>query len=73
MKANQENIKAEFYFALVINKILKSGRASVEVLKSDAEWFGVTYRKDKEIVQNDIMKLKAQGTYPTNLWQDESN
>jgi hypothetical protein len=47
---------------------LKSGIASVEVLKSDAKWFGVTYREDKEIVQKAIGELKKQNVYPRNLW-----
>ena len=47
---NSDNLKAEFFMTLVVNEILKSGIASVEVLKSDAKWFGVTYKEDKEIV-----------------------
>lgn len=68
MGSRYGGLKAEFYIALVINQILKSSKATVEVLKSDAKWFGVTYREDKEIVQNAIMMLKDKGTYPTNLW-----
>ncbi|MEY3451035.1 MAG: hypothetical protein RL711_860, partial [Bacteroidota bacterium] len=41
---------------------------SVEVLKSDAKWFGVTYKEDKEIVQKAIGKLKNNNFYPRNLW-----
>ena len=68
LKANKENLKAEFYIPSVVNEILKSGIASVEVLKSDAKWFGVTYREDKEIVQKAIGELKKQNVYPRNLW-----
>lgn len=68
LEANKENLKAEFYIPSVVNEILKSGIASVEVLKSDAKWFGVTYREDKEIVQKAIGELKKQNIYPSNLW-----
>lgn len=68
LEANKENLKAEFYIPSVVNEILKSGIASVEVLKSDAKWFGVTYREDKEIVQKAIGELKKQNVYPRNLW-----
>lgn len=68
LEANQENIKAEFYIPSVVNEILKSGIATVEVLKSNAKWFGVTYKEDKEIVQDAIGKLKANNVYPQNLW-----
>ena len=68
LEANKNNLKAEFYIPSVVNEILKSGIANVEVLKSDAKWFGVTYKEDKEIVQNAIGKLKANNVYPQNLW-----
>ncbi|GAA4954476.1 nucleotidyltransferase [Algibacter agarivorans] len=68
LEANTENLKAEFYLPSIVNDILKSGKASVEVLKSDAKWFGVTYKEDKAIVQKAIEQLKANKVYPKNLW-----
>ena len=68
LKVNKNNPKAEFFIPYVVNEILRSEKASVEVLKSDAQWFGVTYKEDKEIVQAAIGKLKEQGVYPINLW-----
>ena len=68
LEANSENLKAEFYLPSIVNDILKSGKASVEVLKSDAKWFGVTYKEDKAIVQKAIENLKDNGVYPKNLW-----
>lgn len=68
LEENKEDLKAEFYLPSIVNEILKSGKASVEVLKSDAKWFGVTYKEDKEIVQKAIGELKKQNVYPRNLW-----
>ncbi len=68
LETNKENLKAEFYIPSVVNEILKSGIANVEVLKSNAKWFGVTYKEDKDIVQKAIGKLKANNVYPKNLW-----
>lgn len=68
LEVNKANIKAEFYLPNIVNDILKSGKATVKVLKSDAKWFGVTYKEDKEIVEKAIGKLKKQGIYPTKLW-----
>ncbi len=68
LEANKTNLKAEFYIPSIVNDILKSGKATVEVLKSDAKWFGVTYKEDKEIVQNAIRELKTKNVYPKNLW-----
>jgi hypothetical protein len=68
LEETKTDLKAEFYLPSIVNEILKSGKASVEVLKSDAKWFGVTYKEDKEIVQKAIGKLKKQNVYPRNLW-----
>jgi dTDP-glucose pyrophosphorylase len=68
LESNKENLKAEFYLPSIVNDILKSGKASVEVLKSDAKWFGVTYKEDKVIVQKAIEQLKENNDYPKNLW-----
>lgn len=68
LEDNTENLKAEFFLPSVVNEILKSGKAKVEVLKSDAQWFGVTYKEDKSIVQEAVSKLKSEKEYPVNLW-----
>ncbi len=68
LQENANKLKAEFFIPLIVNEILKSGSATVEVLKSNAKWFGVTYKDDKEIVQAAIEKLRNQDIYPSNLW-----
>lgn len=69
LEANITNLKAEFYLPSIVNDILNSKNgASVEVLKSDAKWFGVTYKEDKIIAQRAIDKLKANNVYPKHLW-----
>lgn len=68
LEETKTDLKAEFYLPSIVNEILKSGKASVEVLKSDAKWFGVTYKEDKEIVQKAIGELKKNNFYPINLW-----
>ena len=68
LKANKENLKAEFYLPTVVNEILKHDGTSVEVLKSDAKWFGVTYQEDKEFVRASISELIDKNVYPEKLW-----
>lgn len=69
LESNKTNLKAEFYIPSIVNEMIKLGKAKVEVLKSDAKWFGVTYIEDKEIVQKAIKKLKEQKVYPIKLWE----
>lgn len=68
LKKNQKELKAEFYLPLIVNKLVAAKIATVKVLESDSKWFGVTYSQDKENVQKEIIKLKTNGIYPTNLW-----
>lgn len=68
LELNRSNLKAEFFIPLIVNEILKSDKATVKVLKSNAKWFGVTYKEDKEIVQHEIEQLIKQNIYPSKLW-----
>jgi NDP-sugar pyrophosphorylase family protein len=68
VKENAGNLKAELYIPLVINKLVKSGLANVQVLEGGKIWFGVTYKNDKPRVMAEIKKLVAAGQYPSPLW-----
>jgi NDP-sugar pyrophosphorylase family protein len=68
LEENYLDPKAEFFIPLVVNHLIVNKLASMEVLNSDARWFGVTYKEDKEYVTSEIKKLKDQGIYPANLW-----
>ena len=68
LEENADNLKAEFFLPTIVNEILKSKKASVKVLTSNAIWFGVTYKEDKENVQRAINQLRNNNSYPKNLW-----
>ena len=61
-------MKCEYFLPFVVDELLKEGRATVQVLKTEDRWYGVTYQEDKETVVNAIQMLKNQGIYPENLW-----
>lgn len=65
---NYQHPKAEFFIPLVVNHAIVNKIATMEVLTSNARWFGVTYREDKEYVASEIEKLKQADIYPENLW-----
>ncbi len=65
---NAENLKAEFYIPSVVNELIKSGTAAVKVLQCSEQWFGMTYREDREKVVKSIRRLVQEGVYPENLW-----
>lgn len=68
LEENYQNPKAEFFIPLVVNNLIVNKIATMEVLKSNARWFGVTYKEDKDYVTSEIQKLKDSGVYPENLW-----
>ncbi|MEX1384419.1 NDP-sugar synthase [Lutibacter sp.] len=68
LKENYKEPKAEFFIPLAVNHLIVNKIATMQVLKSDARWFGVTYKEDKAYVTSEIQKLKDSGIYPKNLW-----
>ena len=67
-EANKDNIKSEFYIPTMVNKLIGEGAASLRVLRSAAQWHGVTYKEDKPALMASIEKMIAEGKYPRNLW-----
>ena len=61
-------MKGEYYIQSPINEQIADGSATYEVLTSSDKWFGVTYKEDKPEVVAKFAALKADGTYPLNLW-----
>ena len=61
-------LKSEFLIPSVINDLIQSGRESVHVLRSNASWFGVTYKEDKPYVVDQIQKLINDDYYPRKLF-----
>jgi len=68
LKKNKDNLKAEYFIPLIVNEFIKENTATVRVLTSEAKWFGVTYKEDKELVENEIRQLKSNKIYPSKLW-----
>jgi len=65
--------KDEFYIPEVVGQLIRENKAEVEILPTDASWFGVTYPEDKELVKNKMKQLVEEGIYPKNLYQLEND
>ena len=63
-------MKCEFFLPSVVGELLAEDKATVEVLKSEDKWYGVTYKEDKPVVVAAIQKLKDEGRYPQKLWEE---
>jgi hypothetical protein len=61
--------KAECYIPSAVNELVHSSQARVRVLRTNAPWFGVTYREDRPRVVESIRQLVARGEYPERIWE----
>lgn len=68
LKENHTNIKSEFYIPIIVNELIKQNAGKVQVISGSTNWFGVTYKEDKEEVSQKIKLQIAYGTYPEKLW-----
>jgi hypothetical protein len=60
--------KSEYLIPTIVNNLVHANRATCRVLRTNASWFGVTYREDRPIVIESIGKLISKGDYPQKLW-----
>ncbi|GAB4164627.1 MAG: nucleotidyltransferase [Terrimicrobiaceae bacterium] len=58
----------EFYIPSAVADLVAAGELTVRVLPTDSEWFGVTYREDKPLVQARLARLVHDGDYPSPLF-----
>ncbi len=68
VEEHYENPKSEFFIPIVADSLIKDGKATFKVIPTGEKWFGVTYKEDKSIVQENISNLVKNGVYPENLW-----
>lgn len=61
--------KSEFFIPSVVDKLIRNGEASVKVLTTDSEWFGVTYAEDRPGVEAKLRSLHDAGVYPENMFK----
>ena len=59
--------KAECLLPVMVDSLLRAGDIRVDVLRTDAVWFGVTYQEDRPLVQRALAELHAEGVYPAAL------
>ena len=60
-------LKKEFVLPSLVDMMMHRDGLKVEVLSTDAVWFGVTYKEDKAYVTGELKKLHDRGDYPPAL------
>lgn len=64
---DSEEKKAECLLPMLVDQLIRQGKIQVSVLSTDAVWFGVTYREDRETVAEALRELHKTGEYPESL------
>lgn len=68
LAANISNPKAEMTIPDCMDRLIKNGEASVDVLDTTSRWFGVTYAGDRPGVVEKFADLHRQGLYPEKMF-----
>lgn len=63
------DIKKEYLLPEMVDRLIKAGKAKVDVLETKDTWFGVTYQEDKASVIAAFEKLVKDGVYPENIYK----
>ena len=61
-------IKSECFIPKAVDYFIKRGLTKVKVLSAGSNWFGVTYREDKDAAIKKLGELISSGVYPESLW-----
>lgn len=69
LETNKENLSScEYFLPTVVTNLIAENKITVDVIDTDAIWFGMTYKEDKELVKESILGEVKKGIYPANLW-----
>ena len=63
------DIRKEYLLPEMIDRLIKEGKAKVDVLDTKDTWSGVTYQEDKEVVIAAFDRLAKEGVYPETLYK----
>ena len=67
--ASGRELKSECYLPKASDWFIKNNYLKMRAVRADSEWFGVTYKEDKEAAIKRLAALTAQGIYPEPLWK----
>ena len=62
------DLKKEYLLPIKVDELIRQGKASVTVLRTDSQWFGVTYQEDRAAVVESIGRLVDEGVYTNPLY-----
>jgi UTP-glucose-1-phosphate uridylyltransferase len=68
MKENADHPTAEYYIPDIVTTKIQSKEIAFSVIPTNDNWFGVTYKEDKQMAIDTLNKHIENGVYPMTLW-----
>lgn len=68
LAARGTELKSEFYIPSVADALIKAQKMQIKMLTTNASWFGVTYREDRDKTVATLQALTDRGEYPNKLF-----
>ena len=68
LQKNINNPQAEFYIPFVVDDLIKQDKIQVKVLQTNSQWYGITYREDRQFVIDKFKEMYNAKIYPPKLW-----
>lgn len=66
----KDPMKEEYLLPEIIGRMVRAGEATVDVLPTDGQWYGITYQADRRPVAEAIRAMVEAGTYQEDLYAD---
>ena len=72
LENNKDNLeKCEYLIPSILFQAIEENFATCEILKTTANWYGVTYKEDADGVKAALAKMVEDGIYPNHLWDNK--
>jgi hypothetical protein len=68
LEKSGKELKSECYLPETVGQLVTEKLATCKVLRTESEWFGITYPEDKPVTKANLLRLVQAGEYPENLW-----
>ncbi len=71
LKTNKNDLsKVEYQIPTVLSDSMSHEGKTVDLMVTDAKWYGVTYKQDKKMIKEAFSELIKEKKYPLNLWEN---
>jgi UTP-glucose-1-phosphate uridylyltransferase len=69
LRENIHNNTSEFYIPFAVDTLIKNKKIQIKVLRTNAAWYGITYKEDRQKVAEKFKEMQTANIYPKILWE----